>query len=86
MTVPSYCMEHTDHHCGVSASQVMAQGLARGHRCFPRSSHGVVELEPRDRIASIDIIATSQFRFDTRYRGLTVLFSSRQICLSWRYI
>ena len=62
----------------------MAQGL--GRRGFQRSSHGVVELVPRDQVPSIHIIATSQSRFD-RYLGLTVLlFEPSDLLVMDRYL
>ena len=61
MALPSHGMEHTDPH--ISA-------MALGLRCcgFPRSSHGVIELVARNRVASVHITATSDSG-STRYRG-----------------
>jgi hypothetical protein len=60
-------MEDTNH-------RVSTMNLRLRRWGFPGSSHGIVELVPRDQVATISVIATSDSRSGTgTYRGWAVV-------------
>lgn len=78
---PSHCVEDTNHRVST-----ISLGLRR--RGFPGSSHGIVELVPRDQVATINVIATSDSRSGTgRYRGwAVVLLKPSEMLVTERYL
>lgn len=78
---PSRCTEDTNH-------RVSTINLGLRRWGFPGSSHGIVELVPRDQVATINVTATSDSRSGTRrYRGwAVVLLKPSEMLVMERYL